>query len=90
MLENKVRELEFQKTRLEREKTSLEGDLAAYLKEIAGLKSSVAELSAAEAGIKATLEVTQRRERESQEQVVSLTTEVNRSHSQIEDLKVSF
>lgn len=60
LLENKIRELEFQKSRVERERANLEGELTASHKEIVGLKCSIAEMSSASTGLRAELETLQR------------------------------
>jgi len=89
LLEHKIRELEFQKSRLEREKQSLEGDLIASQKEVIGLKCSVSELSAASAGLRAEFETVQRNfhtEKDAKEKFIALLDNANK---EIQDLKVS-
>ena len=87
-MENKLRELEFQKSRLEREKQSLEGDLAASQKEVIGLKCSVAEISSSSAGLRAELESVQRSLKAEREDNVNLRTELATANTEIEDLQV--
>jgi len=89
LLEHKIRELEFQKSRLEREKQSLEGDLIASQKEVIGLKCSVSELSAASAGLRAEFETVQRNfhtEKDAKEKFIALLDNANK---EIQDLKAS-
>lgn len=87
-MENKIRELEFQKGRLEREKTSLEGELTVSQTEIVGLKCSVAEMSSASAGLRAELENIQRLLREEESDNRSLRNEIAVANSEIQDLQV--
>lgn len=88
LLENKLREIEFQKGRVEREKLSLEGELAVAQKEIIGLKCSMAEMSSASAGLRAELD-TLRLQLQAKEQCnTQLTIDLSSAKALIEDLQV--
>lgn len=88
LLENKIRELEFQKSRVERERTSLEGDLIASQKEVVGLKCSVAEMTSASSGLRAELEMLQRNLQAEKTDNTQLRTNLAQANSEIEDLIV--
>ena len=89
LLENKVRELEFQKSRLEREKNSLEGELLASQKEVIGLKCSIAEMSSASSGLRAEMETLQRQLNHEQADNTRLRNDVTLANAEIQDLQVS-
>lgn len=90
LLENKIRELEFQKGRLEREKISLEGELTVSQKEIVGLKCSVAEMSSASSGLRAELENVQRLLQDEKNDNVQLRNKISVANSEIQDLQVRY
>lgn len=88
LLENKIRELDFQKGRLEREKTSLEGELVVSQKEIVGLKCSVAEMSSASSGLRAELETLQRQLAYEKNDNTRLRSEISIATAEIQELHV--
>jgi len=89
MLENKLRELEFSKSRLEREKQSLEGDLAASQKEIIGLKCSIAEMSSSSSGLRAELDSCQRQLTAEKGDNCKLRSDLSTANTEISELQVS-
>lgn len=89
LLEHKIRELEFQKSRIEREKQSLEGDLIASQKEVIGLKCSVSELSAASSGLRAEFETVSRNYQTEKAAKENFIAQLDSANKEIEDLKVS-
>ena len=89
LLEHKIRELEFQKSRIEREKQSLEGDLIASQKEVIGLKCSVSELSASSAGLRAEFETVQRNYQTEKAAKEKFNALLDTANKEIDDLKVS-
>lgn len=89
MLEHKIRELEFQKSRIEREKQSLEGDLIASQKEVIGLKCSVSELSASSAGLRAEFETVQRNYQTEKAAKEKFNALLDTANKEIDDLKAN-
>lgn len=88
LLENKIRELEFQKSRAERERTNLEGELIASQKEIVGLKCSIAEMSSASAGMRAELEILQRQLNSEKTDNTQLRNNLSAATAEIQELQV--
>merc|ERR1712071_349276 len=89
LLEHKIRELEFQKSRIEREKQSLEGDLIASQKEVIGLKCSVSELSASSAGLRAEFETVQRNYQTEKAAKEKFNALLDTANKEIDDLKAN-
>ncbi|XP_032789035.2 carboxy-terminal kinesin 2 [Daphnia magna] len=87
LLENKIRELEFQKSRAERERTNLEGELIASQKEIVGLKCSIAEMSSASAGMRAELEILQRQLNSEKTDNTQLRNNLSAATAEIQELQ---
>jgi hypothetical protein len=89
LLENKVRELELEKSRLERERNSFEEEFLASQKEVIGLKCSIAQVSSASSELRAELETVQRQLNHEQADNARLRNDVTLANAKIQDLQVS-
>jgi len=89
-LNNRINELEYQKSRLEREKQQLEGELSASQKEIVGLKCSIAEITSASAGLQAKHDSIQRQLEAETNRADGLDSNLVVANSRIQELEVYF